>query len=82
MRCKVTGTHGQPTPIIFFELPILYTLVQVSVFEAFAKDAAGRFVVRGLDPRVHYGIAAVMVHHVQYSLFALAERRGFLRRII
>jgi hypothetical protein len=41
---------------------------------------ASIYVVRGLDPRVRYGIAAVfkaiMVHHVQGSLFALAERRG------
>jgi acyl-CoA oxidase len=46
--------------------------------EAFVNDAAERFVVRGLDPRVRYGIAAVfkavMIHHVQCGLFALAER--------
>ena len=87
MRRKVTGTHGQPTPIISFrthQLPILYALAQVFVLEAFAEDAALRFVVRGLDPPIRYGIAvvfkAIMVHHVQGSLFALAERRGFLRR--
>jgi acyl-CoA oxidase len=76
---KVTGTHGQPTTIISFrtqQLPILYTLAQVFSWEAFSKDAAERFVIRGLDPRAHYGIAAVMVHHVQSSLFALAERCG------
>jgi acyl-CoA oxidase len=88
MRREVAGTHGQPTPIISFrtqQLPILYTLVQVSVLEAFAKDDAERFIICGLDPQVHYGIAAVfkavMVHHVQGSLFALAGRRGFLRGI-
>jgi acyl-CoA oxidase len=43
MRRKVAGTHGQPTPIISFrtqQLPILYTLAQVFVLEAFSKDAA------------------------------------------
>jgi acyl-CoA oxidase len=83
MRRKVTGARGQPTPIISFrtqQLPILHALAQVFVLEAFAKDAAERFVARGLDPRIRYGIAAVfkavMVHHVQSSLFALAERCG------
>jgi acyl-CoA oxidase len=45
MRRKVAGTHGQPTPIISFrtqQLPILYTLAQVFVVEAFSKDAAER----------------------------------------
>ena len=65
MRRKVTGKHGQPISFRTQQLPILYTLAQVFVLEAFAKDAAERFVVRGLDP-----------HHVQCSLFALAERCG------
>jgi acyl-CoA oxidase len=83
MRRKVAGTHGQPTPIISFrthQLPILYALAQVFVLKAFAKDPAERLVVRSLDPRIRYGIAAVfkavIVHHVQGSLFALAERCG------
>jgi acyl-CoA oxidase len=78
MRRKVTGKHGQPISFRTQQLPILYALAQVFVLETFAKDAAERFVVRGLDPRVRYGIAAVfkavMVHHVQGSLFALAQR--------
>jgi acyl-CoA oxidase len=78
MRRKVAGKHRQPISFRTQQLPILYTLAQVFVLEAFAKDAAERFVARGLDPRIRYGIGAVfkavMVHHVQGSLFALAER--------
>jgi acyl-CoA oxidase len=66
--------------LILSTVSIPVTLAQVFVLEAFAKDAAERFVARGLDPRIRYGIAAVfkavMVHHVQSSLFALAERCG------
>jgi len=77
MRRKVAGTHGQPISFRTQQLPILYTLAQVFALEAFAKDAAERFVVRGLDHRVRSAVfKAVMVHHVQSSLFALAERCG------
>jgi acyl-CoA oxidase len=65
MGRKVTGTHGQPISFRTQQLPILYALAQVFAWQAFAKDAAERFVIRGLDP-----------HHVQCSLFALAERCG------
>ena len=77
MRRKVAGKHRQPISFRTQQLPILYTLAQVFVLEAFAKDAAERFVARGLDPRIRYGIGAVfkavMVHHVQGSLFALDQ---------
>ncbi len=83
IRRTVTGNDGTPTPIIGFrtqQLPILHTLAQAFVLEAYSEDAAERFVRPDLDPRVRHGIAAalkaVMLYHCQSSLYALAERCG------
>jgi acyl-CoA oxidase len=83
IRRKVLGVDGKPMSIITFrtqQLPLLYTLAQTFVLEAYAKDAAEHFVTPGLHPGVRHGIAttlkAVMVQHLQSSLYMLAERCG------
>ncbi|KAH8085460.1 putative acyl-CoA oxidase [Cristinia sonorae] len=83
IRRTVTGTDGKPMPIIAFrtqQIPILHTLAQTFVLDAYGKDAAQRFVQPDLDPRVRHGIAAtlkaVMVQHCQSDLYSLAERCG------
>ncbi|TCD66082.1 hypothetical protein EIP91_001840 [Steccherinum ochraceum] len=83
IRRTVTGTDGKPLPIIAFrtqQLPILHTLAQTFVLDAYGKDAAVRFGSPDLDPRVRHGIAAtlkaVMVQHCQSDLYSLAERCG------
>ena len=83
IRRTVTGPDGKPLPIIAFrtqQLPILHTLAQTIVLDAYGKDSAQRFVSPDLDPRVRHGIAAalkaVMVQHCQSSLYSLAERCG------
>ncbi|TCD66083.1 hypothetical protein EIP91_001841 [Steccherinum ochraceum] len=83
IRRTVTGTDGKPLPIIAFrtqQLPILHTLAQTYVLDAYGKDAAQRFVGPDLDPRVRHGLAAtlkaVMVQHCQSDLYSLAERCG------
>lgn len=70
-------------PIIAFrtqQLPIPHKLTQVFVLEAYAKDAAERFVSLKVDPRVRHGIAAtlkaIMLQDCQSSLYTLAERCG------
>lgn len=83
LRRTVTGPDGSPMPIISFrtqQLPILHTLAQTQVLEAFAATAIEWFTRDGLDMTVKHGIAAalkaVMLHHVQTSLYQLAERCG------
>ena len=83
LRRTVTGANGVPIPIIEFrtqQSPILHTLAQVFVLEAYAKEAVGHFMNTDLDMRVRHGIAAsvkaVMVYHCQRSLYDLAERCG------
>jgi acyl-CoA oxidase len=82
-RRMVAGSDGNLIPILSFrtqQLPILHTLAQVHVLEAYVKDAVKRFVSPGLDPQVRQGIAttfkAVMIKHVQGSLPVLSERCG------
>ncbi|KAJ7485009.1 hypothetical protein B0H11DRAFT_1148270 [Mycena galericulata] len=83
LRRTVTGPDGSPMPIISFrtqQLPILHTLAQTQVLEAFAATAIEWFTRDGLDMTVKHGIAAslkaVMLQHVQTSLYQLAERCG------
>lgn len=83
VRRTVTGADGKPTAIIGFrtqQLPILHTLAQAFVLEAYSRDAAERFLAPNLDPRVRHGIAAalkaVTVLHCQQSLYSLSERCG------
>ncbi|TCD62829.1 hypothetical protein EIP91_006370 [Steccherinum ochraceum] len=83
IRRTVTGPDGKPLPIIAFrtqQLPILHTLAQTYVLEAYSKDTIQRFLSPDLDPRVRHGITAVlktvMVEHCQSDLFSLAERCG------
>lgn len=83
LRRTVTSKNGEPAPIIEFrtqQSPILHTLAQAFVFEAYAEEAVQCFTNTNLDVRVRHGIAAsakaVMVHHCQRSLYDLTERCG------
>ncbi|KAJ7506874.1 hypothetical protein B0H11DRAFT_2169898 [Mycena galericulata] len=83
LRRTVTGSDGSPIPIISFrtqQLPILHTLAQAQVLEAYAATSIEWFTDGGLDMTVKHGIAAalkaVMLQHVQSSLYQLAERCG------
>lgn len=83
LRRMVTGPDGSPMPIISFrtqQLPILHTLAQAQVLEAYAATSIEWFTGDGLDMAVKHGIAAalkaVMLQHVQSSLYQLAERCG------
>lgn len=83
LRRNVTGPTNKPTPIISFrtqQLPILHTLAQIKVLEAYADSAWEQFMDPGLSSDVRHGIAtclkAVMIQHLQASLYQLAERCG------
>lgn len=62
-------------------MPILHTIAQYSVLEAFFVSAAMAFREQGVDPRVRHGIAtafkAVSLGHFSRSIIAMNERCGW-----
>lgn len=79
----VRGAKGIPTQIISFrtqQAPVLHTLAQITVFEAYSWDIIRRFMDAKLTPAVRHGLAAsfkaTLTQATQSSLFNLAERCG------
>ncbi|KAL3492804.1 acyl-CoA dehydrogenase NM domain-like protein [Aspergillus germanicus] len=81
LRRTIHGPDGTPIPIISFrtqQIPILHTLAQIAVFEAWLLEATERFRDTGLEASMRHGIAtcfkATVVKSTQESLYTLAER--------
>lgn len=80
----VSGQDGSPMAVIDFRtqhMPILHTIAQYSVLEAFFVSAAMTFREQSVDPRVRHGIAtafkAVSLGHFNKSINAMNERCGW-----
>lgn len=83
LRRMVTDPSGGKIPIIEFrtqQLPILHTLAQIQVMEAYASSASKQFMDLSLIHTVRHGIVtafkAVLVSQTQTNLYELAERCG------
>jgi acyl-CoA oxidase len=84
LRRTVADRDGKRVPIASFrtqQRPILHAISQYFVLDAFANDAAKKYMKYvAKDPRVSHGIAtalkSVMIQHGQMSLSSLAERCG------
>ncbi|KAL2844255.1 acyl-CoA dehydrogenase NM domain-like protein [Aspergillus pseudodeflectus] len=84
LRRMIHGPDGRvPIPIISFrtqQIPILHTLAQIAVFDAWLLEATERFSDTGLEASVRHGIAtcfkATVAKATQESLYTLAERCG------
>ncbi|KGO62870.1 Acyl-CoA dehydrogenase/oxidase [Penicillium expansum] len=80
----VSGQDGSPMAVIDFRtqhMPILHTIAQYSVLEAFFVSAAMAFREQSVDPRVRHGIAtafkAISLGHFNKSIIAMNERCGW-----
>ncbi|GKZ37084.1 hypothetical protein AbraIFM66950_008475 [Aspergillus brasiliensis] len=84
LRRRVTGHEGKPMAVIEFRtqhLPILHTISQYHVLQAFFIEAATMFRKRGIDARVRHAIAtvfkAVALQHFQKSIKAINDGCGW-----
>ncbi|KAJ5315397.1 Acyl-CoA dehydrogenase/oxidase [Penicillium atrosanguineum] len=80
----VSNADGSPVAVIEFRtqhLPILHSVAQYSVLDAFLVSAAIMFRDHTLDPRVRHGIAtafkAAALGHFSKSVLAMNERCGW-----
>ncbi|KAJ5623247.1 Acyl-CoA dehydrogenase/oxidase [Penicillium lividum] len=80
----VSGQGRSPVAVIEFrtqQMPILHSVAQYSVLEAFLVSAAVAFREQSVDPRVRHGIAtafkAVALGHFSKSVKAMNERCGW-----
>lgn len=80
----VSSVDGSPVAVIEFRtqhLPILHSVAQYSVLEAFLVSAARTFRDQTLDPRTRHGIAtafkAAALGHFSKSVQAMNERCGW-----